>query len=121
MASLSKDKEATRLMQFRDKRSKVCLNGAHYYFGWDVHHAYTTAILLWDGNCGRCGVPVLPGDEDWEHIVPKSMGRRNDHPKNRRFIHGMKSKHDCHRAAHNREVQLKTIPALEYWEHGGEG
>lgn len=107
MAAHSKDREATRTMQFFDQRSKVCLNGAHFYYGKDAEAAYEQAFLLWDGNCYLCG-RLVRGKADWEHVIPKGNHgvTRDDHPRNRRFSHRMLDPfNDCHRAKHNREIK----------------
>lgn len=113
MAALSRDVEATKSANFTDHRSKICLNGNHFYYGRDATRAYNLAYALWAALgriCAICKRPVR-GKPDWEHKVPKgSKGyRRDDHPRNRQFTHSMRAKEPCHRAKHNREVRLKWI------------
>ncbi len=114
MAAHSRDLEATALQHFRDPRSKVCMNGAFFLFGADAQAAYDKAYSLWRATgriCWRCSSPVR-GKPDWEHIIPKGNHsvHRDDHPRNRAFIHSMRGKENCHRDVHGREIALRWIP-----------
>ena len=107
MAATSRDIAATAAQHFVDKRSKVCISGAWHLHGQDARDAYDKAYKDWNAAgrlCGRCGFFVAKEDEDWEHVKAKSKGR-DDHPRNRRFSHGMFSRHPCHRNEHNREIR----------------
>lgn len=114
------DREATAAMHFLNRDSYVHLDGRHIYCGQDARVRYGIAHYKWveEGRlCGRCGKYVAIGEENWEHVIPKGNHgvTRDDHPRNRAFIHGMdyRVKEDCHRAAHNREIHLRTIPHAE--------
>lgn len=78
--------------------------------GRDKEAQYGRLHFLWDGNCAACKKPCRFRVE-LHHIV--SLGRGgDDSDANLQFLC-----RPCHRAAHNREVQLGTIPALETWQH----
>lgn len=68
-------------------------------------------LFQWNGICARCGDSVIRGDEDLDHIIPLGKGG-DDSDMNLQLIHGMRSQRDCHRAKHNREIRLRSIPTL---------
>jgi len=80
--------------------------------GRDKEAQYQRIHFLWRGYCAVCERPI-PGKHfcELDHVV--SLGRGGDDAdSNLQFLC-----RPCHRAKHNREVQLGTIPALETWQH----
>lgn len=95
-------------MAFRDRASCILIDGRWILAGVDHAAARHLAQNAWEAagrKCYRCGKYVRPGDEDWEHLDAKGKGKRDDHPRNRAFSHGMFSEFDCHRKQHPRELK----------------
>ena len=109
------DWEATNAMAFRDRASCILVDGRWILAGRDAATARETAYREWEAagrKCYRCGEPVVGEEPDWEHLDAKGRGRRDDHPRNRRFSHSMFSERfDCHRKQHPR--QIKWTPRTE--------
>lgn len=106
------DREATAARHFLDKNSYIAIDGREIYEGQDAVLARFFAWCEWDGICGLCGKPMARGEkEDWDHIQSKGKNLRDDHPRNRQFVHGMFSAAGCHRKKHNREPQLGRADA----------
>lgn len=114
---------ARKAKRFVDRRSWIGVrsNGDMYLrlHGRDKEAQRERLFALWDGNCYLCGQPVARGDEDLEHMIPLGRGG-DDSDINQDFCHSMFSKFPCHRNKTAREVQLKWLPPLETWTHGGE-
>lgn len=106
------DREATAAMEFRSKDSYVALDGRHVYYGEDAAAAYVKAHRVWvaEGRkCGFCQMDVRAGDEHWHHVRSKGRHLRDDHPRNRAFVHTL-----CHEKIHGREPRFyeKNVPAV---------
>lgn len=97
---LCRDAEATAKRGFKNRDSFVAHDGRVVLYGVDAADAYERAYLLWDGNCGLCGLPVRFGDAERHHIRSKGRHLRDDRDENQVFVHRR-----CHREKHNREVQ----------------
>lgn len=96
-------------MCFEEPNSYVHLSGRHIYVGSDAAKARASAYAKWVAGgrlCGICGQRVV-GEPDWDHIIPKGPHGcdRDDHPRNRQFVHSMFGPEPCHREKHNREVR----------------
>lgn len=101
------DWPATNAMAFRHRASCILIDGRWILAGADHAAARLKAYVEWDAAgrlCGICGRRVV-GEPDWDHVIPKGKGKRNDAPVNRQFVHSMFDVEPCHREKHNRQVR----------------
>lgn len=115
---IERTKAAYKVREFRDKkkRSHYTIDGREYLFGEDKCRRHDEIKARAHGYCElklvpKCGTFNNKRGNQWHHDPPRSKGG-DDSMKG-----GIWACPPCHRAAHNREVQLRSIPALETWTH----